>query len=59
MLYAWRESRHYTYAPASIEPLPGTPAYTRRIEQEIIDKIERKLDHEDGEAWWETHYQLN
>ena len=59
MLYAWRESRHYTHEPAEIEPLPGSPAYTRRVEQAIIDKLERRLDNEDGEAWWETHYQLN
>ena len=59
MLYAWRESRHYTHQPTTAEPLPGTPAHTRRIEQGIIDTLERKLDNNDGEAWWESSYQLN
>ena len=58
-LYAWRESKHYTYKPQAIAPKQGTPEYYAALENEIWDGVERGIEDKDGEAWWESQWTLN
>ena len=58
-LYAWRESKHYTYKQKAIAPRKGSPEYYASLENEIWEGVERSIDKEDGEAWWENQWTLN
>jgi len=58
-LYAWRESKHYTYKQKAIAPKQGSPEYYDALENEIWEKQAQAIDNKDGEAWWEHEWTLN
>ena len=58
-LYAWRESKHYTYREAVVPPEHGSNAYYAALEDKIWGDKANAIDDKDGQAWWENEWTLN
>lgn len=53
-LYIWTESRHYLFEEKTVEPLPGSAAYFKQIEDGIEERLllEQELGQEmDPDLW--------
>jgi len=46
--YAWQESRHYLFEEKDYQPIPGSPEYFKKLEDDIEQRL---LDEEDAESY--------
>ena len=58
-LYAWRESKHYTYVEELAPPKLGTPEYYKSLESRIWQSQEDALAIQDTQSWWDDGWNLN
>jgi hypothetical protein len=58
-LYAWRESKHYTFTPELAPPERGTPEFYEALEGRIWESREKELAIKDTQSWWDEGWTLN
>ena len=58
-LYAWRESKHYTFATELVAPKVGSPEYYAMLEEQMLESKEQELAIQDTQSWWDEGWMLN
>ena len=58
-LYAWRESKHYTFATELVAPKVGSPEYYAMLEEQMLESKEQELAIKDTQSWWDEGWMLN
>ena len=58
-LYAWRESKHYTFKEEPKGPEFGTPEFFDKQMDAYWEKKAQLLDSDEESAWWERGITLN
>lgn len=52
VIYAFRESLHWTFEPEQIQVLPNTPEWYEKEEEEIVNTLEKELNEKKEDKMW-------
>ena len=58
-LYAWRESKHYTFREEPVGPEFGTAAYNEKMMDDYWTKKAQQITGAGEKEWWESGWTLN
>ena len=58
-LYAWRESKHFTYSAEVLPPTVGSPEYYKQVEKDLWAGKTRDLERSETESWWDDRWMMN